>query len=479
MTNQEIVDYVINTPNNTNPVILKQMLKDIAGSDGNVDYVLPVGGDELGGVKNGGNVVINADGTMTAPVSEGNGSVDMSGFEDVIPPAITGVVGDGVTSDAVAIQRLLDEHDYVYLPKGTYLVNSANPLTMSRDNCTFICDGTLLVNTPVGFEISASYCNVKIAHIKSRWNGTWNETDRWKFKVSALKIHAVTKSVMYNNIEVGFIEQCINGFWLVPDGQSLGIAHNTIKFRDVYAERGIYFAPCDQEYVFINGNHFYGGQLRGNHPIYTQKGVNQSDPFNGNTFNHIAIEGCQKPMTLQFFYMNKFSDMRLASKENTSIVYPNPLLVFDEYSFGNTIETHAQLGIDRIVDPEKETNRLWEKWLGNLYIAKTLYVGSDDNNTVVGITGRTSYGFMVVDNERHVTTKVQNTTLDLSTDKYVIKGRTFQCVADTNNVVITLPMGYRQRAATEFYVYIESITSPPHCHGHAGWCRNHPGKCND
>lgn len=36
MTNQEIVDYVINTPNNTNPVILKQMLKDIAGS-GNLE----------------------------------------------------------------------------------------------------------------------------------------------------------------------------------------------------------------------------------------------------------------------------------------------------------------------------------------------------------------------------------------------------------------------------------------------------------
>lgn len=36
MTNQEIIDYVINTPNNTNPTILKQMLKDIAGS-GNLE----------------------------------------------------------------------------------------------------------------------------------------------------------------------------------------------------------------------------------------------------------------------------------------------------------------------------------------------------------------------------------------------------------------------------------------------------------
>lgn len=32
------------------------------------DYLLPVGGDELGGVKNGGNVTINEDGTMSADI---------------------------------------------------------------------------------------------------------------------------------------------------------------------------------------------------------------------------------------------------------------------------------------------------------------------------------------------------------------------------------------------------------------------------
>lgn len=37
------------------------------GSGENQNYILPIGGDELGGVKNGGNVIINADGTMTAP----------------------------------------------------------------------------------------------------------------------------------------------------------------------------------------------------------------------------------------------------------------------------------------------------------------------------------------------------------------------------------------------------------------------------
>lgn len=50
-----------------------------SGSGGNADYVLPVGGDELGGVKNGGNVVINEDGTMTAPESSG-GSADLSSY---------------------------------------------------------------------------------------------------------------------------------------------------------------------------------------------------------------------------------------------------------------------------------------------------------------------------------------------------------------------------------------------------------------
>lgn len=38
------------------------------------EYILPIGGEELGGVKNGGNVVINEDGTMTAPASDSGGS---------------------------------------------------------------------------------------------------------------------------------------------------------------------------------------------------------------------------------------------------------------------------------------------------------------------------------------------------------------------------------------------------------------------
>lgn len=370
-----------------------------------------------------------------------------------------GVVGDGVTDDSAAIQALLDAHDYVYLPKGTYYI-AAKWLEILRDNVTFICDGTLIINTTQALVLSASHCTIKIAHIKCKYLGSWTEENKWKFITSALKLHAASKSVMYNTIEVGYIERCINGFWLVPDGEGMGIAHNIIKFGDVYAERGIYFDPGDQAYVFINGNHFYGGQLRGNHPIYTRKGANQSDPFNGNNFIHIAMEGCQKPMTLQYFYMNKFADLRVIDSENRAIVYPDPLIVFDGESFGNVIETHASLCVDRIVDPEKTTNRRWEHWLGNLYLPKVLTTGEQSVALCLGTRGRSSDGYMIVDGDWHMTTKVQNTSLDLSANKYAIIGHTFQCVADTNSVVITLPMGYRQRAATEFYVYVESITSP-------------------
>lgn len=49
-------------------------------SEGGSDYKLPVGGAQLGGVKNGGNVVINEDGTMTAPGSGSSQNVDLTGY---------------------------------------------------------------------------------------------------------------------------------------------------------------------------------------------------------------------------------------------------------------------------------------------------------------------------------------------------------------------------------------------------------------
>ena len=55
------------------------LAKKSGGTGGGSGYVLPVGGDELGGVKNGGNVVINPNGTMDAPTGSSNQPLTFTG----------------------------------------------------------------------------------------------------------------------------------------------------------------------------------------------------------------------------------------------------------------------------------------------------------------------------------------------------------------------------------------------------------------
>lgn len=59
-------------------VVLKGMIEEIRGLVPPA-YTLPVGGNELGGVKNGGNVTINGDGTMTAPEVSGGSGIAVTG----------------------------------------------------------------------------------------------------------------------------------------------------------------------------------------------------------------------------------------------------------------------------------------------------------------------------------------------------------------------------------------------------------------
>ena len=68
--------------------------KTPADDSGNNGYELPVGGETLGCVKNGGNVVINADGTMDAPASAGNTPVaTVEPADDDIPKVYFTVKG--------------------------------------------------------------------------------------------------------------------------------------------------------------------------------------------------------------------------------------------------------------------------------------------------------------------------------------------------------------------------------------------------
>ena len=59
-------------------VVLKGMIEEIRGLIPPA-YTLPAGGNELGGVKNGGNVTINEDGTMTVPEASGGSGIAVTG----------------------------------------------------------------------------------------------------------------------------------------------------------------------------------------------------------------------------------------------------------------------------------------------------------------------------------------------------------------------------------------------------------------
>lgn len=379
-------------------------------------------------------------------------------WELVDPDMPEGLAGDGVTDDAPAIQLLLDTNDEVILPKGTYYLQSS--LKMNRDHCRFVCKGTLLVNAETALELGASFCHVKIAHIKSKYNGSWSEETSWVFPVSGIKLGSDTVRVYFNTVEVDSIERCKNGIWLAPSGENTGVAHNILKFGDIFAEYGIHFQPGDGAYVFICANHFYGGKLRGKHPVYTEPGANQTDPFNGNTFHHIALEGCQREMVLNFFCYNAFRELRLSPQEN-EIVYPDPHIVFDEHSFGNVISNHGSLNIDQISDPYKSgTTWGWAHWLGNEYAGKSVVCGKQGVETFLGDSCRSSYGSFIVENRRGIHVEGRNRDIDLSADKHAIDGLICYCTAASADVNIRLARGYHYFGARKLYVYVAQRVDP-------------------
>lgn len=381
-------------------------------------------------------------------------------WELVDPDMPMGIAADGLTDDAPAIQLLLDTCDEVILPAGTYYLESS--LKMNRDRCRFRCGGTLLVNAETALELSASHCHVTVARIKSRYDGTWSEENSWSFPVSGVKLGAQAGKVYYNTVEVDFIERCKNGIWLAPSGDNAGVAHNVIRFGDVFAEYGIRFQPGDGAYVFVCANHFYGGKLRGKHPVYTEKGPDQTDPFNGNTFHHIAMEGCQREMVLGFFCYNAFRELRLSPQEN-DIVYPDPHIVFDEYSFGNVIGNHGSLNIDQITDPYKSgTTWGWAHWLGNEYTGKSVVCGEQGVETFLGDSCRSSYGSFIVPNRRGIHAEGRNRDIDLSADSHAIDGLLCYCTADTADVNIRLSRGYHYFGARRLRVYVDR-RSDPYC----------------
>ena len=88
---------------------------------GSSDYKLPIGGENLGGVKNGGNVVINEDGTMTAPVSDSSQNATLTANGKALLRALlTAAVYDSeiLPDPSTTIEAFLAELDVVVPDSG-------------------------------------------------------------------------------------------------------------------------------------------------------------------------------------------------------------------------------------------------------------------------------------------------------------------------------------------------------------------------
>lgn len=81
----------------------------------------------LGFDGDGNPVPVTTEGTMAAPdfTASGTGAATRTThdkFSDFVSAKDFGAVGDGLADDTLAIQQALAAHDFVYLPKGTYLI---------------------------------------------------------------------------------------------------------------------------------------------------------------------------------------------------------------------------------------------------------------------------------------------------------------------------------------------------------------------
>ena len=133
------------------------------GKGGGSDYVLPIGGAELGGVKNGGNVTINADGTMTAPENEISGeqvSNAVSEWLDEHPEATTTVADRSINPDKTTWMRqvfhnIFDPND-PDLMDGYYYFTELNANTIGGGTANYFVSGYIPVTAGRQYYINGN-----------------------------------------------------------------------------------------------------------------------------------------------------------------------------------------------------------------------------------------------------------------------------------------------------------------------------------
>ena len=204
------------------------------------------------------------------------------------------------------VNELISNGYGVYIPKGEYVASET--INITKNDSQLICDGNITGNVDVSpiFQVTGYRSVIK-------FNGNITATKDDGVNVNDIMwLGEYGKSSNYHNIYLHNASGFRNGIWCRPDN-GFGVAWNKIRFDLLAGQCGILLQVGNTGTSYINENTFEGGRLNCNYGIKTVKGSQQSDPYNGNTFHNIAIDGTvTKGIELEYANYNYFDELRLS-----------------------------------------------------------------------------------------------------------------------------------------------------------------------
>lgn len=214
----------------------------------------------------------------------------------------------GITPDLPDCSVLLNEvlsdtsitdNYHIYMKKGVYRVSS--PIVIANDYTRFTCDGEIRGTGSSVVNVQASGCDIEVNIVRGDNNN------------HGIMLTCPTITIGNDIITVHFIRNVMYGIYLYAEEHGIMNCVFWLNRLDHFTH-GIHFYAGRTGAAFINENKFYNlwafGYANTETAIYMQKGDQQVDWYNGNTFENFSFEGCYYFCQLEFAERNYFNNFR-------------------------------------------------------------------------------------------------------------------------------------------------------------------------
>lgn len=358
------------------------------------------------------------------------------------------------------VNEAFEEYNCVFLPNGVYTIT--NPIEITGNFKKFYCLGEIKSSAAAAIKISGSYNDI---YIKSIVSNVETKDDGFFDCAILLNNNNEEKYIYYNNIIVDKIVGSQSCFCFNPTVENSGIAYTNITFKEINGEYGIYFAGNNG---FINENIFNGGVINCKYSIYIPESNNIKDPYNGNKFNHIALEGGPNRMYLNHFRYNHFNDCRFSTEENgwwrnnpEDETETGTFIEFGEGAWGNSFNF-----VGYVYSNFLKTDDYLKEESGTLpnYFYGFLAIKPNEDAGII-ILGKKGYfikeGLMIIKDEDRLDgdyTILNSSYNNLFNQEYAIEGYSYKIEnVPSEGFVFRPPQGYFYSRALYFYINIDNI----------------------